>query len=140
MDGSFVFGGYDRAKTTGQGYTQALSYANPNCPTAMLVSITDMILDFANGTTASLFNGVQATAISACIVPDYPVLMTLPDNPFFTNFEIITNETLSNRSFGINYYGMVYGDGTPMYVSFLRNTLTFMFPPRFFLTQPSQRK
>jgi hypothetical protein len=78
LDGNLVLGGYDRAKVVaGTNYTQRLSYARPACATAMLVTISDIVLHFANGTDASLFGGVQSSAITACIVPSYPVLMTI---------------------------------------------------------------
>lgn len=116
QDGSFVFGGYDRAKTTGANYTDKLNYANPKCPTGMLVTISDLVLNFANGTNTSLFKGVQSSAMSACIVPDYPVLMTIPREPWFEMFEMSTGHFIKDRSFGLYYYGMLYEDKSDAYV------------------------
>ncbi|KAH1669990.1 hypothetical protein KXV79_001448 [Aspergillus fumigatus] len=113
MDGNFVFGGYDRAKASGDNFTQGLVYSNPACGTGMLVTITDISLDWNNGTTRSLYDGSQSAAMSACIVPDYPVLMTIPYDPYFKRFSDITGDSILSygRSFGINYYGMLYPPG-----------------------------
>lgn len=112
LDGSFVFGGYDRAKVTGVNHTSALTTAKSACSTNLLVTITDMILNFPNGTDTSLFGAVEkSTVLAACIVPTYPVLMTIPTTPYFNNFETFTNENLPGRSFGLYYYGMLYGTG-----------------------------
>jgi hypothetical protein len=82
----------------------------------MLVTISDMVLNFAKGTSASLFNDIQSSAMSACIVPDYPVLMTIPREPWFEVFETLTGQTISDRSFGIYYYGMLYENTSDAYV------------------------
>ncbi|PQE19414.1 Peptidase aspartic protein [Rutstroemia sp. NJR-2017a BBW] len=113
MDGSFVFGGYDRAKVSGQNHTQSLSTSKQSCPTGMLVTITDMTLNFSNGTDISLFDGAESTAISACLVPSYPVLMTIPLKPYFGNFESDTNQSMSLRTFGLYYYGLLYDGNMP---------------------------
>ncbi|KAL4773751.1 acid protease [Aspergillus nidulans var. acristatus] len=130
QDGSFVFGGYDRAKTTGANYTDKLNYANSKCPTGMLVTISDMVLNFANGTSASLFNDIQSSAMSACIVPDYPVLMTIPREPWFEVFETLTGQTISDRSFGIYYYGMLYENTSDAYTGDLTISLLSGFSVR----------
>lgn len=114
--GSFVFGGFDRTKTSGGNYTDVLNYSNDACPTGMLVTITDLVLHFVNGKKASLFDGSRASAMAACIVPDYPVLMTLPLDPYFNKFQRLTDQRISSRSFGVNYYGMLYDDPDQAYV------------------------
>ncbi|GIJ82106.1 hypothetical protein Asppvi_000609 [Aspergillus pseudoviridinutans] len=126
MDGNFVFGGYDRAKASGTNFTQGLVYSNPACSTGMLVTITDISLNWKNGTTTSLYDGSQSAAMSACIVPDYPVLMTIPYEPYFKRFTAITNDSIISfgRSFGINYYGMLYASGKSPYSGDLSITLS----------------
>lgn len=116
LDGSFVFGGYDRAKAVGENFTQPLVYSNSACATGMLVTVSDITLNFDNGTDASLFSGALSDAMAACIVPDYPVLMTIPYNPFFVHFEQLTNAFSFGRSFGIYYYGMTYKRSNETYV------------------------
>jgi hypothetical protein len=120
LDGNFVFGGYDRAKVTGQNYTSYLTNSQTTtCTTRMIVSITDLVLNFPNGTNYSLMGGIAANAISACLVPDYPVLMTLPLDPYFYDFQSATSEDISDRSFGLYYYGMLYEAGEATYVPLL---------------------
>ena len=53
QDGTFVFSRYDRAKVDGQGYTYDLSQ-DERCSTQFLAVINDIILQFLNGTEASL--------------------------------------------------------------------------------------
>ncbi|KAJ8068501.1 hypothetical protein OCU04_004051 [Sclerotinia nivalis] len=111
LDGGFVFGGYDRAKVTGANYTRSLTYSRTSCFSGMLVTITNMVLNFPNGTDASIFGGIESDAIQACIGPSYPVLLTVPTDPYFNNFEQLTKQTITDRSFGTYYYGMLYGGG-----------------------------
>ncbi|CAD6441237.1 83daef0f-924e-4d40-95f0-5487f05f15bb [Sclerotinia trifoliorum] len=111
LDGGFVFGGYDRAKVVGANYTRSLTYSRPSCFSGMLVTITNMVLNFPNGTDASIFGGIESDAIQACIEPSYPVLLTVPTDPYFNNFEELTQQSINNRSFGTYYYGMIYGGG-----------------------------
>ncbi|KIN05183.1 hypothetical protein OIDMADRAFT_101942 [Oidiodendron maius Zn] len=113
LDGTFVFGGYDRAKVTGQGYTFATT-ANPACDSQLMVTIEDMILNFPNGTTTSLFTN-PSESIAACILPDYPVLMTIALDPYFNTFQILTNTSITDRSFGLAYFSMLYGEGDQPY-------------------------
>lgn len=108
MPGSFVLGGYDRAKVTGNNHTQPLSSLKPTCKTGMLVTIVDMQLNFPNGTSPSLFNGTLSAAMSACIQPDFPVIMTMPYDPYYAYFMELAGGTFLGRSLGVNYYGMNY--------------------------------
>ncbi|KAE8141234.1 aspartic peptidase domain-containing protein [Aspergillus pseudotamarii] len=130
QDGNFVFGGFDKSKASGDNYTSDLNYSNKNCASGMLVTITDLELNFPNGTTASLFDGMQSSAILACIVPDYPVLMTLPRDPYFERFESLTNESFSYRGFGVYYYGMLYPNPDSIYTGDLTVTLNNGFSVR----------
>ncbi|TGO74448.1 hypothetical protein BELL_0282g00100 [Botrytis elliptica] len=123
LDGSFVFGGYDRAKVTGSNYTRNLSYSKTSCSSGMLVTITNIVLNFSNGTDASLFAGVESAAMQACIQPSFPVLMTIPTSPYFINFEELTNQTITDRSFGRYYYGMLYGNNSSPYTGDFSITL-----------------
>ncbi|KAF1356139.1 hypothetical protein BDV97DRAFT_341126 [Delphinella strobiligena] len=61
----------------------------------MQVTIDDLELTYPNGTTASLFKGSISAALLACIVPDFPVMMTLPR---FT----------SSESDDLSYYGYIW--------------------------------
>ncbi|EPE09835.1 aspartic-type endopeptidase [Ophiostoma piceae UAMH 11346] len=110
MDGVFVLGGYDAAKVVeSQRYTQSLAGPGSACSSRMVVTITDMILNFSNGTNASIFPGAESTVLQACITPDFPTLMTLPTDPYFDAIEILTNASMNEqRSSGLVYYSNRY--------------------------------
>ncbi|KAF2970996.1 hypothetical protein GQX73_g2552 [Xylaria multiplex] len=110
LDGILVLGGYDKAKVSGQPYTMDLQI-QPNCPTGMLLTIDDMILHFPNGTSASMVTP-SGSGFSSCITPEYPGLMTLHYDPYFVEFERITETYISDRTFGLEYYTMLYSDGS----------------------------
>ncbi|KAK2740554.1 hypothetical protein FQN57_006058 [Myotisia sp. PD_48] len=114
LDGNLVLGGYDRAKVVGQNHTETLAKFTSPCSTSMIVTITDIVLNFANGTDESLFNE-GSTSMAACIEPDSPVLLTLPYDPYFINFKSLTSTSDFGRSFGIYYYAMTYKEGTQKY-------------------------
>lgn len=108
MDGTFVMGGYDRAKTTGKNFTQNFIYSNTNCGTGMLLTISDMSLNFPNGSSKSMFGGVDSAAMTTCIDPDYPVLMSIPYDPYYMSYQEVTGDFTQDRAFGVDYYGMLY--------------------------------
>lgn len=113
VDGTLVFGGYDRAKVSGSGYTLAMT-DHSGCETQLMVTIGDIILNFPNGSTASLLQSSK-DSIAACIVPDYPVLMTMPLDPYFQAFQNLTGTSLADRTLGLAYYSMLYRDGDMPY-------------------------
>jgi hypothetical protein len=113
LDGTFVFGGYDRAKVAGDGFTIAMT-VNAACDSQLMATIDDIILNFPNGTTASLFSN-QGESIAVCILPDYPVLMTIPLDPYFEAFQNLTNTSITERSFGLAYFSMLYDAGDQPY-------------------------
>ena len=113
LDGTFVFGGYDKAKVVGDGFSIAMT-DNEACDSGLMVTIEDMILNFPNGTTESLFE-FSSDSISACIMPDYPVLMTIPLDPYFNKFQNLTDTWLDDRSFGLAYYSMLYSSDDEPY-------------------------
>ncbi|KAI1139320.1 acid protease [Hypoxylon sp. FL0543] len=117
IDGSLVFGGYDRAKlSSGERYVEKLQNSTSPCATQMIVTITDMVLNFPNGTDVSIFPKSLSTALVACIVPDYPVLMTLPSDPFVDNFFELTGAAVDHeRSFGINFFALRYSSDEQRY-------------------------
>lgn len=110
LDGSVVFGGYDRAKVTGSKYTQPMTTAEPNCPSLLVVTITNMVLNFANGSDVSLFPATGSTAITACLTPALSTLMWMPLDPFFDNMMNLTDNNIfaMGRSVGIYYWNMRY--------------------------------
>jgi len=67
IDGNLVLGGYDTAKVWGQNLT--LPTRNPDIPDAncMLVTLTDIRMDFKNGASQSLFGNDTGPAMPACV-------------------------------------------------------------------------
>ncbi len=118
LDGSLVLGGYDQAKLSGKGYVDSLQPSTSPCASQMQVAITDMILNLSNGTNVSIFPGSDSSTLPACIVPDYPVLMTLPLSPYVDNlFEITGGSGKEHeRSYGINFWAMRYFADEKQYV------------------------
>ncbi|KAH8890140.1 hypothetical protein GQ53DRAFT_722011 [Thozetella sp. PMI_491] len=117
-DGSLILGGFDRGRIASGGNDRAtvqLSRPSYGCPSGLVVSISDISLNLKNGTNASLFPPTLSQSLSACITPDYPALLTLPRDKYFANFESITGTTLSNRSYGLNYYTMRYSKSDRTY-------------------------
>lgn len=114
MDGSLVLGGYDEAKVAGSNYTQPLSYSG--CDTGMLVTISDIVLNLSNNQNTSLFDGSHSTALSACISPHMPMLMSLPLDPYMSTFETITGDGDTYIDFtettGINYWTLIYSNAS----------------------------
>ena len=107
MDGSIVFGGYDKAKTVGDRYTQKLTTNALGCPSGMSVSLTDVVLNFPNGTQSSMLSPNQ---LSACLQPDFTYLISLPESPYYDNFEDLTQTSNLGRAggHGLGAAGMVY--------------------------------
>ncbi|KAJ8124325.1 hypothetical protein O1611_g9317 [Lasiodiplodia mahajangana] len=111
LDGVLVLGGYDQAKVSGQGYTLDLQPV-PSCSTEIVVTVSDIILHFPNGTDASIVTAAGGGGFPACLVPDYPGLMTLADDPYFEEFQMVTNASITQRSGGQEFWTMLYDDGT----------------------------
>ncbi len=114
MSGAMAFGGYDKAKVTGKKYTTPLTLGS-SCSTNMVVTITDIQLNFPNGTNASIFDGSRSSSITACISPSLPVFMNLPLNPYFSKWLKLSNSSLDvfdlGRSVGLNFWNMRYYPG-----------------------------
>lgn len=110
LSGSLVLGGYHKAKVSGTGYTQALSTDSDRCDTGLFATLTDILVNFVDGTSSSLFPQSASTLQAACLNPAYPTLTTMPLDPYFDNFETLTSATISGRSNGLNWYNMRYND------------------------------
>ncbi|CAK7235392.1 hypothetical protein SCUCBS95973_009254 [Sporothrix curviconia] len=110
LDGSVVFGGYDRAKVTGTKYTQPMTATEPECASQLVVNIADIVLNFANGSDVSIFPASSSAAMAACISPALPTLMWMPLDPYFTNMMTMTDNDIYDmgRSVGIYYWNMRY--------------------------------
>ncbi|EHK22950.1 uncharacterized protein TRIVIDRAFT_230713 [Trichoderma virens Gv29-8] len=120
--GSFVLGGYDRAKTFGDGYTLPLSDRS-DCPTGMIVSIADIVLNFVNGTDTSLFPDSKGTILTACLIPERPMLMDMPRTPYFDNLlDAIGNEEFG-RSTGVDWWNVILNPSMSMFTGDITFTL-----------------
>lgn len=104
MDGSLVLGGYDAAKVLEPNLTMTLSPPSQKCQSGMSVLLSSLGVKFPNDTTASI---IGSNEIAACLLPDFPVIMTL-DSDYYESFEAITGTQDVGRSLGINYFSMLY--------------------------------
>ncbi|KAL9018876.1 MAG: hypothetical protein Q9185_003847 [Variospora sp. 1 TL-2023] len=106
-DGTLVLGGYDLAQADGSNSTWPFSKGTP-CTSQLVVTISDIVLNFKNGTSAGILPPSAGTAIRACVTPEVPWL-TMPDETF-SNMLYLSGYAGStpNRTKGINYNGMVF--------------------------------
>lgn len=113
LNGSLVLGGYDGAKVSGTKYTQSLTTDNDACATQMVVTITDMTLNFPNGTDVSIMGTSKSSAITACIDPTLPVFMNMPLEPYFNNWMEYTSNSIyeMERTKGLNFWNLRYPAG-----------------------------
>lgn len=73
MDGSLIFGGYDKAKVTGPNYTQPIT-TETNCTSNLVIEVTDINVNMPNGTTTSLMRSRNVPSFEACIEPEGRVI------------------------------------------------------------------
>lgn len=105
LDGSLVLGGYDRAKTFGPNVTSPLTDV-AQCRSQMMVTVTGISLNWPNRTNSQMFSR-EGDAFRACLIPDYPLVMSLPSEVFQrinSNFDA----SFVGRSNGINFWGVAY--------------------------------
>lgn len=115
MDGSIIFGGYDRAKVGGSKFTTGRS-PDPSCPSGLLVTLRDIMLNFPNGTDMSVFDGSKSTAITACINPTIPVFLRIPLDPYVNAFLDTSSDGeidifKMKRATGMNWWNLRYAPG-----------------------------
>ncbi|EQK97813.1 Peptidase aspartic [Ophiocordyceps sinensis CO18] len=109
--GAFVLGGYDKAKTYGPGHTAFLSDTK-DCESGMMVSLRDIVLNFANGTDASIFSRENGgTLLRACLIPERPVVMDMPLKPYFANLLDKIGNVEAGRSNSVDWWNVIL-DGT----------------------------
>ena len=107
VDGQIVFGGYDSAMVQGSNYTQPLNKPDYACNSGMVVTITDLTLTFPNGTQFSI---LEPNQLVACILPDYPLILTMPWDETYDRFEALSQTQNIGRvgGNGIGFGGMGY--------------------------------
>ena len=103
MDGSLVLGGYDLAKTTGTNHTSSFSQA-PGC--SLLVTVTNIEMNFPNGTDFNVLGSSHGAALRMCVKPDYPII-TIPED-IWNVFEGYAGGSYIGRSLGTNLWGQVF--------------------------------
>lgn len=99
LNGSVVFGGYDRMKILGQNHTQRLDYST-GCWTGMRVILRDILVSYLDGDDRTLFP--ENTPLPVCIVPQKQLLMEMPED-IYNNFENVTQMTSTGQSFGLHW-------------------------------------
>ncbi|KAF2120190.1 aspartic peptidase domain-containing protein [Lophiotrema nucula] len=111
--GSLVLGGLDKALLAdpSNNFTAPLFFGS-KCGTGMLVAISDISLNWPNGTDVSIFLGSQSAAIQACVSPSFAGLMSMPFD-YYQNFMLLAGGEYPSggeeeRSTGINYFTMLF--------------------------------
>jgi len=111
--GSLVFGGLDKSLIADQNdnFTASLYYGG-RCGTGMLVTISDILLNWPNGTDMSIFMGSQPAVIQACISPSFAGLISLPLSYYESFWSLAGGTPPDNRtearSIGVNYFTMLF--------------------------------
>ncbi|CZT25161.1 uncharacterized protein RCC_10890 [Ramularia collo-cygni] len=105
MDGHLILGGYDAAKVVGVPFTQPLRNASLACRSGMILPISNLLLNFPNGTSSDLN---PSAVLTACLQPDFPSIMTVPAEPYWWRFQDVTGTQFSNKSLGTNWFVPVF--------------------------------
>ncbi|KAL8708456.1 MAG: hypothetical protein Q9225_007598 [Loekoesia sp. 1 TL-2023] len=108
-DGSLVLGGYDSAKIHGLNstYPFAEDASGSKCPGGLVVTISNIALNLANGSSPSLLPPSAGSALRACLDPSFQLLQ-LPQDIFLNFLDVMNYRgNYPDRSHGINYWGMV---------------------------------
>ncbi|KAF4976241.1 hypothetical protein FZEAL_7063 [Fusarium zealandicum] len=109
IDGSLVIGGYDEEKVTGRNYTAPLIYddytGSPGCWTGMKVTVSDIKVNFRDGSDKSIFP--SNTALPCCIVPQRQLLLEAPDS-YVSRFEQVTGFNHTETSYGLHWSARLF--------------------------------
>ncbi|KAH6111002.1 hypothetical protein HBI65_009810 [Parastagonospora nodorum] len=111
--GSLALGGLDKSLIADQNdnFTASLFYGS-RCGTGMVVMISDILLNWPDGTDTSIFMGSQSAVMQASISPSFVGLMSLPlsyYNSFWSLAGVPPADNKSEaRSLGINYFTMLF--------------------------------
>ncbi|KAF2450959.1 acid protease [Karstenula rhodostoma CBS 690.94] len=134
--GSLILGGLDKSLIADQNdnFTASL-FRSSSCGSGMVVTISDILLNWPNGTDTSIFMGSQSAAIQACISPSFAGLMSLPLS-YYNNFwslagGIPPDNKSEARSFGINYFTMLFDPNDVYYGGLtikLQNSISVKIP------------
>ncbi len=106
VDGSLVLGGYDQEKVIGRNVTQPLDYGeDTGCWTGMKVTVTNVLVNFRNGTDYSIMP--RNSAVQVCLVPQRQLMWEGPSD-MVSAFETATNMESIGSSFGLHWGASQY--------------------------------
>ncbi|KAF2762922.1 hypothetical protein EJ05DRAFT_516386 [Pseudovirgaria hyperparasitica] len=109
FNGSIVLGGYDRATRQGDNLTLPVQFSG-ECGSGLPIRVTNMTMNYPNGTDHGIFT--REEPMLTCLFPDDVAVMSIPLTGVFHNFydvrEGLAISGNSDRSFGTNYYTMLY--------------------------------
>ncbi|OQN99442.1 hypothetical protein B0A48_14419 [Cryoendolithus antarcticus] len=106
MDGSLVLGGYDAAKIQGPNITGQIKIPTVGCASGMLLTISDITMDFPNGTHASIV--APHAPIAACLRNDMSGVMYMPYDPYYYTFEVNSGAGWTRHSIGTEWWTPLY--------------------------------
>ncbi|CAM1510624.1 Fc.00g009590.m01.CDS01 [Cosmosporella sp. VM-42] len=109
IDGSVVLGGYDEEKVIGKNYTAPLDYddytGTGGCWTGMKVIVSDIRLNFRDGSDESIFP--SSTALPVCLVPQRQLLLEAPA-AYVNKFEEVTGINSTGSSYGLHWSARLF--------------------------------
>ncbi|KAK3684161.1 aspartic peptidase domain-containing protein [Podospora appendiculata] len=119
MDGSVVLGGYDSDKVIGANLTQPLDYTDTGCWTGMKVTVSNLLVNFRNGTDVNILP--RNSAIQCCIVPQRQLLLEAPGS-IVDDFEAAVQMKSIGPSFGLHWSAQLFNTS-----SLFDGDITFVF-------------
>lgn len=109
--GSLLLGGVDQALIgLSKSYTRDLIYEG-NCNSGIKVTFNNIVLNFPNGTDASLFTDASK-GMQACLKPSFPGLMTMPEDEWKRFQELTSVPDDVDRAYDINYRSILAEAGS----------------------------
>ncbi|KAJ4361028.1 uncharacterized protein N0V89_001597 [Didymosphaeria variabile] len=135
--GSLILGGLDKSLIEDQNdnFTASL-FRSSRCGTGMVVTISDILLNWPSGKNESIFMGrPEPATIQACISPSFAGLMSLPLS-YYESFWWYAGGTPPDnkseaRSSGINYFTMLFDRDDAYYGGMtiqLQNSISVKIP------------
>ncbi|TLD11850.1 hypothetical protein PspLS_11268 [Pyricularia sp. CBS 133598] len=84
-DGGLTFGGYDKTRVAGRGFSDEFTFGVKNCSSGLVVTVADIAVGLADGTNQSLLlkNDNKTPGLVACLDPSRKTLISLPRKPYF---------------------------------------------------------
>lgn len=112
VDGQVVLGGYDQEKVIGRNFTQPLDYSEQTgCWTGMKVTVSDIIINFRNGTDFGIMT--PNSALQVCIVPHRQLLLEAP-NQIVDDFEKAAGMSNFGTSSDLHWAARKFNDSDSM--------------------------